>query len=167
MFDNVPSVFDNVDPEHRPDAGTPVPMGASPDGLGRAGPGAAGMGEYFHPTAPQAQAAGMGYAPGGMSGELAFLERPDASPAAALTTAGITSLIAASAFGIGLALGGPWGGVSGVLLSGAAFNGYRAQKWWGSPDASEKGEAVVSAIFSAIGIAAGGYTAYQGYKAKQ
>jgi hypothetical protein len=101
-----------------------------------------------------------------MHGELAFLEPPDASPQAALRTSGITALAAAVFFGGGLALGGPWGGVSGIMLSGSAFNIYRAQKWWGSADASEKSEAVVSAIFGAIGIAAGGYTAYRAYQSR-
>jgi hypothetical protein len=152
-----------------------MPIGASPDGLG-AGPdgmGAyaqpvqahAGTGEYFQP------AAGMGgYARpsfGGMNGEIAFLEPADASPAAALQSAGITALVAAVAFGAGLALGGPWGSVSGIMFSGSAFNVYRAQKWWGSPNPSEKHEAVVSAMFAAIGIAAGGYTAYQAYQASR
>jgi len=81
--------------------------------------------------------------------------------------AGLTALVAAVAFGGGLALGGAWGSVSGIMLSGSAFNVYRAQKWWGSPDASEKHEAVVSAMFGAIGLAAGGYTAYKAYQSKQ
>lgn len=180
MFGNAPSVFDNIAPEHRPDASGPpahdqiAGVGASPDGLG-AGPD--GMGAYARPT-PQAgtgeyfqPAAGMGaYArpvQRGMHGQIDFLEPPDASPAAAMRSAGITALVAAVAFGGGLAFGGPWGGVSGIMLSGSAFNVYRAQKWWGSADPSEKHEAVVSAMFAAIGIAAGGYTAYQAYQAKR
>jgi hypothetical protein len=176
MFGNAPSVFDNVAPEHRPDASGPplhdqiAGVGASPDGLG-AGPD--GMGAYARPTAGTgeyfAPADGMGaYArPTGMGGQIDFLEPADASPAAAMRSAGITALVAAVAFGGGLAFGGPWGGVSGIMVSGSAFNVYRAQKWWGSADASEKHEAVVSAMFAAIGIAAGGYTAYQAYQAKR
>lgn len=169
MFDTPPSVFDNVAPEHRPDLPSPqAPVGASPDGLGAYARPTAGTGEYFQPG-PSSGAAGMGaYAyPSGMNGELAFLEPPDASPSAALRSAGITSLVAAVAFGGGLALGGAWGGMTGIFLSGTAFNVYRAQKWWGSPDASEKHEAVVSAMFAAIGIAAGGYAGYKAYEAKR
>lgn len=177
MFGNAPSVFDNVAPEHRPDASGPplhdqiAGVGASPDGLG-AGPD--GMGAYARPTAGTgeyfAPADGMGaYARPvhGMNGQIDFLEPVDASPAAAMRSAGITALAAAVFFGGGLAFGGPWGGVSGIMFSGSAFNVYRAQKWWGSADASEKHEAVVSAMFAAIGIAAGGYTAYQAYQAKR
>jgi hypothetical protein len=121
-------------------------MGLSPDGLGDAGMGA--------------------YAAEPMSGKVDFIEPGDASPEAALRSAGITSLVAAVAFGSGLALGGAWGGVSGITLSGSIFNVYRAQKWWGSPDPSEKHEAVVSALFGAIGVAAGGYMAYKAYQAR-
>jgi len=165
-----PNLFDNVAHAHRPDASGPpahdqvAGMGASPDGLGAYARPVAGTGEYFQP------AAGMGAFARpvhGMNGEIQFLEPPDASPAAAMRSAGITALVAAVAFGSGLALGGAWGGVSGIMLSGSAFNVYRAQKWWGSPNASEKHEAVVSAMFSAIGIAAGGYAAYKAYEAKK
>lgn len=146
MFDSATDVFENVPAHHRPDMSQPSPEpvttgmhGApSPDGLGMS-----------------------------MQGEIPFLEPPDASPQAALRTAGITSLVAAVAFGGGLALGGPWGGMSGIMLSGSAFNVYRAQKWWGSADASEKSEAVVSALFGAIGVIAGGYAGYRAYQAKQ
>jgi hypothetical protein len=177
MFDAAPSVFDNIAHEHRPDASGPplhdqiAGVGASPDGLGGGAPG--GMGAYARPVAGTgeyfAPAAGTGaYAqPVGMGGQIDFLEPPDASPAAAMRSAGITALVAAVAFGGGLAFGGPWGGISGIMFSGSAFNVYRAQKWWGSADASEKHEAVVSAMFAAIGIAAGGYTAYQAYQAKR
>ncbi len=171
MFGNAPSVFDNVAREHRPDvASTAPPMGASPDGLGASpdGIGAAGTGEYFAgPTGGMGAFAHPTGGGGGMHGQIDFLEPVDASPAAALRSAGMTALVAAVAFGGGLAFGGAWGGVSGIMLSGSAFNVYRAQKWWGSPDASEKHEAVVSAMFAAIGIAAGGYTAYKAYEAKK
>jgi len=173
MFDNAASVFENVPMSDRPDVASTAPvqqssMGASPDGLGAAprprghvmsGTGAfatpvEGMGAYAHPV-------------DGMGGELQWLEPTDASPQAALRTAGITALAAAVFFGGGLALGGPWGGTSGILLSGTGFNIYRAQKWWGSADPSEKSEAVVSAIFAAIGLAAGGYAAYKAYDSKK
>ena len=181
MFDNAPSVFDNVPADHRPDvastappvhahaadgmSGSPDGLGASPDGLGAfprrpvTGMGGfarpvQGMGAFAHPVEQ-------------MGGQAAWLEPQDASPQAALRTAGITALAAAIFFGGGLAMGGPWGGVSGILLSGSGFNVYRAQKWWGSADASEKYEAVVSAFFGAVGLAAGGYAAYKAYDSKQ
>jgi len=170
MFGNAgPSVFENVPQQYNPTAQpaapvhAPAPMGASPDGLGAYARPTDGSNEYLQ--AP----AGMGaYARqvGGLDGEIAFLEPADASPQAALRSAGITALVAAVAFGGGLALGGAWGSISGLAFSGTAFNIYRAQKWWGSPDASEKHEAVVSATFAAIGLAVGGYTAYQAYQSK-
>lgn len=148
MFGPSTDVFENI-PEERPSptqaaAGSGT-LGASPDGLGEEG-----MGAYAR----------------AMGGKVDFLEPPDASPEAALRTAGLVSLAAAVSFGGGLAIGGAWGGVSGIMLSGAAFNVYRAQKWWGSPDPSEKHEAVVSALFGAINLAAGGYSAYKAYQAK-
>ena len=163
MFPNTPDVFANVAPEHRPDAPmSGAPMGATPDGLGaRVTSPMTGTGEYFQP------AAGMGAGPDGMGGEIAFLEPVDASPSAALQSAGITTLVAALFFGGGLALGGPWGAMSGIMLSGSGFNIYRAQKWWGSADPSEKHEAVVSAVFGTITIAAGAYAGYQAYQAKK
>lgn len=169
MFDTPPDVFENVAPEHRPNGRPAAPVGATPDGLGAYARPTSGTGEYFQPGPSAGAASGMGaYAvpTNGMGGELAFLEPLDASPAAAMRTAGITALVAAVAFGSGLALGGAWGGVSGIMFSGSAFNIYRAQKWWGSPDASEKSEAVVSALFGAIGIAAGGYAGYKAYLTK-
>lgn len=175
MFGNAPSVFDNVPLEHRPDVAStshaaasgvgasPDGLGGSPDGLGAHAvpvPQQRGVGEYFSSTGAYAK-------PVQMAGEVEWLEPQDASPQAALRSAGITALAAAVMFGGGLALGGPWGGMSGILLSGSGFNVYRAQKWWGSADASEKHEAVVSAFFAAIGLAAGGYAAYKAYDAKK
>lgn len=109
---------------------------------------------------------GDAYAPAPLAGKIDFIEPEDTSPQAAVRSAGFTALTVAVAFGTGLALGGPWGGLSGILLSGSAFNGYRAQKWWGSADPSEKHEAVVSALFAAVGVASGGYTAYKAFQAK-
>jgi len=163
MFGDTNSLFDNIPTEHRPGP-EPSPPGASgavgaasPDGIG-ASPD--GLGAHARPT-------GVGAYAVPMSGEVEWLEPHDTSPQAAVRTAGITALGAAIFFGGGLALGGPWGGVSGILLSGAGFNIYRAQKWWGSADPSEKHEAVVSALFGAVGIAAGGYTAYKAYDARK
>jgi hypothetical protein len=163
MFPGSPDVFANIPDEHRPDMSQPaappvqqahVPaadgmgLGQSPDGLGLG------------------TAMPMGAAPDGLGGKLTFVEPTDASPDAAVRSAGITALVAAVTFGGGLALGGPWGGISGLSFSGAAFNVYRAQKWWGSPDASEKHEAVVSGLMGVIGIIVGGYAGYQAYQTK-
>jgi hypothetical protein len=154
MFGSPADVFENI-PEEGSGGGKPAAgMGApSPDGLGA------------H-AVPVGYPDGMGAYAEAVGGKVDFIEPPDASPDAALRSAGITSLVAALSFGTGLALGGAWGGVSGIMLSGSLFNMYRAQKWWGSADPSDKHEAVVSAIFGAIGVAAGGYTAYKAYKAK-
>jgi hypothetical protein len=157
MFGPASDVFENIPDNDVPEARR-ASLGVNPDGLG-SDPRAQG-----YPAAPQAAVGAYAEAVGG---RVEFLEPPDASPDAALRSAGITSLVAAIAFGGGLALGGAWGGVSGIMLSGSAFNIYRAQKWWGSADASEKHEAVVSALFGAIGVAAGGYTAYKAYQAKK
>ena len=159
MFGPSSDVFENVPAEHGVTDGPrnmgppPSHLSGSPDGLG-APPGVGGY-------------PGMGAYAEAVGGKVDMLEPTDVSPQAALRTAGIVSLAAAVAFGSGLALGGAWGGVSGVLLSGSAFNIYRAQKWWGSPDPSEKHEAVVSALFGAIGIASGGYSAYKAYQASK
>lgn len=109
----------------------------------------------------------MGPMAGPMDGTIPFIEPADASPAAATRTAGFTALFATAAIGAGIATGGAWGAGAGLLLAGSAANAYRAQKWWGSPDASEKHEAVVSAIFSALGVGVGGYMAYKAVQARK
>lgn len=164
MFQEDGAVFANVDPDYDPrQQGAPalpsqarVPampghttgigiqgMGASPDGIGQtgmAGPGQMGAMQW---------------------------EPQDTSPEAAVRSAGVTTLAVALAFGTGLALGGWKGGVAGILLTGGAFNVYRAQKWWGSADAGEKHEAVVSAIMATAGLGAGGYSAYKAFEDKK
>lgn len=104
--------------------------------------------------------------PGGaVSGQWDFIEPTDASPDSAARSAGFTALFATGAVGAGIAIGGPWGAGAGLLLAGSAANIYRAQKWWGSNDPGDKHEAVVSAVFGALGIAVGGYMAYKAYEA--
>lgn len=152
MFGNEQDVFANIPGDHHPDQSPPS-------------------------TEPEAYTAAADlsaqrYAPpshggAGMSGQLEVLEPVDTSNGAAIRSAGITTLLAALAIGGGLAFGGPWGAVSGYAFSGGLANGYRAQKWWGSPDPSEKHEAVVSAIFAALGLAGGAYAAYQAYQARK
>jgi hypothetical protein len=171
MFDGNSDVFANIPTEHRPDhGGAPslpprqavadaMPgMGANPDGIGAYQTAGGGV-----PVTPE-QAAAMG--PIGQMGAMMPFEPHDVSPEAAVRSAGITTLVAALSFGGGLAIGGWKGGVAGLLLSGGAFNAYRAQKWWGSPDPSEKHESVVSAIFGLVGVAAGGYVAYKAYEGR-
>jgi hypothetical protein len=165
MFDeSSKDLFANVEPDFRPDAdeGPRLPpgqahvdampghrsgIGRSPDGIGRIAP--------------------IGAWGGGMAGPMAGqlpIEPTDVSTGAAVRSAGITTLTVAVAFGGGLALGGWRGGIAGILIAGSLFNGYRAQKWWGSPDPSDKHEAVVSTIMGIVGIVGGGYTAYKAYE---
>lgn len=143
-----------------------------------------GQGNYY-PAAPPSQAPpGMPHAivpvggnqPGApaqatagqpMGAEWGFVEPQDTSPEAGLRSAGFTALLAVAAIGGGIAVAGPIGGAAGLLLVGAAANGYRAQKWWGSNLPSEKHEAVVSSVFAAAGLGVGSYLAYKAYQAKQ
>jgi hypothetical protein len=89
-----------------------------------------------------------------------------ASNSGAMRSAGVISLFALAAGGVGLALGGGLGGVSGVLLAGAAVNGYRSQKWWGTQDASQQHEVMTSLVFSVLGAGAGIYSGYLAYHNK-
>ena len=99
-----------------------------------------------------------------MAGELEFIEPDDTSSGAAARSAGFTLVFVALATGIGYAVRGGLGAATGLLLSGGVANSYRAQKWWGSPEPSEKHEAIVSAVFAAGELISG---AYVGYKAFQ
>ena len=81
--------------------------------------------------------------------------------------AGVSFLMAAAG-GIGGAIvGGAWGAGAGVLFMGALRNGWRAQTGWGSGDEATRNEAAKSATMAAIGVAAGGFLAYQAYKARE
>jgi hypothetical protein len=114
------------------------------------------------PAPPMAATAGQP-----MAGEWGAIEPQDTSPEAGLRSAGFTALLTTVAVGAGIALGGPIGAAAGLLLAGAAANGYRAQKWWGSQVPGEKHEAVVSSVFAAAGLGVGGYLSYKAYQAKQ
>jgi hypothetical protein len=190
MFDNEsPDVFANIPDTFRPDRDTesnggqvsqaPTPAapagmsGApSPDGLGGRSPdGLGGMGAYARPMPeglptpyPQDVEPGEGVPMG--QWQMPF-EPMDVSPDAAIRSAGMTTLVAAVSFGAGLAIGGWKGGIAGILLSGGAFNLYRAQKWWGSPEPGEKHEAVVSSVMGLAGVAGGGYAAYKAYTERE
>jgi hypothetical protein len=102
------------------------------------------------------------YAPqAAMAGPWQALEPGDASPEAGLRSAGFSALLVTAAVGTGIALGGAWGAAAGALLAGAAANGYRAQKWWGSTDPSQKHEAMVSSVFAAAGLGVGGWLVWK------
>jgi hypothetical protein len=162
-------------------------LGASPDGLGASTtPGAITV--SLPTQAPVAAMPGYGMPPpAGMqypvpampgygqrlprgnpvAGKFDWLEPSSTSQGSAVQSAGLSALFLASAFGVGIALGGPWGAAAGVLLSGCAMNAYRAQKWWSSPDASERFEAVSSTVFGVGGLIIGGYATYMAYKNKK
>ena len=78
------------------------------------------------------------------------------------------SILIAGAGGIlGAITGGLWGAGAGVLLGGAVRNAWRAQSSWGSMEEPVRNEAAKSATMAAIGIAAGGFLAYQAYSSKK
>lgn len=153
----------------RPDGGLGN-QGPSPDGLGayvEAQPGDM----YSHATSHRASTQMPQMMPQmhqvpqqSMSGEIDFLEPVDTSDGAALRSSGFTLLFVALASVAGYAWKGGHGAITGLLLSAGAANGYRAQKWWGSADPSEKHEALVSTIFAAGEIFGGLYVGYQAAK---
>jgi len=147
---------------------SPDGLGGSPDGLGayvRPEPGDANY-PYPQPTAsspyPPPLERGPEYGP--MAGEIDFIEPDDTSTGAATRSAGFTLLFVAMLTGVGYAIKGGLGAASGLLLGAGIANGYRAQKWWDSGEPSEKHEAIVSAVFAAGELAAGGYVAYKAYQ---
>lgn len=141
-------VYANIPAEHHPErsAPSPEPQAAVPAAIPAYAP--------------------MGASPDGLGYVAERLEPPDTAPEGAVRSAGIATLGAAVAFGTGVATGGGWGGVAGVMLWGAILNGYRSQKWWGSPDPSEKHEAVVSGVMAALEVAGGLYAGYKAWQAR-
>jgi len=141
-------------------------MGTSPDGIG------AYAQPLESPVSPPQSGGALTYQPSGsmhgpMHGEWDAWEPDDTSQTSAVRSAGFTALLATVSVGIGIAAGGPWGAGAGLLLAGSLMNGYRAQKWWGSAEPSEKHEAVVSAVFGAFGLAGGLYMGYKAYEARK
>lgn len=133
-------------------------MGGGPDGLGAArrrvgGPGPQVPITRYH-TAP-------------LGAELSMLEPADTSSGAAMQSAGFTLLFVAVGTGVGVALGGGWGAVGGMMLTGAAANGYRAQKWSNAADPGQRHEAIVSGIFALFGAVGGSYALYQAASKKK
>lgn len=139
----------------------------SPDGLGAAAP----VGEYFaNPQGTGAYTVEPGqrprpqYAQPVAGQEFDFIEPDDTSSGAATRSAGFTLLFVAVSTGIGFALRGGLGAAAGLALSAGVANGYRAQKWWDSPEPSEKHEAVVSGIFAAAEVVSGLYVGYKAFQ---
>lgn len=64
----------------------------------------------------------------------------------------------------GIKYAGPYGGVAGALLAGAAVNAIRTMKLTGTPDSG--GEAVISGTYALLGGALGGYLLYRGLKGR-
>lgn len=154
----------------------PAAAGASPDGIGESPDGIGAyarqdggppMRNMQQPPPGAANPGGMMLSGPPMDGTWDFYEPDDVSSDAAVRSAGLTALFATVMLGTGVAIGGPWGAGAGLLLAGSAVNGYRAQKWWGSAEPSEKHEAVVSAVFATFGIAVGGYMAYKAFQDKK
>lgn len=101
---------------------------------------------------------------GQLAGEIDFIEPDDTSSGSATKSAGFTLLFVALSTGLGYAIKGGFGAAAGLLLSAGVANGYRAQKWWSSPEPSEKHEAIVSSVFGAGEIFAGIYVAYKAFQ---
>jgi len=141
--------------------------GVSPDGLGAyVNPEPGDPYQSPGPQMPQAPPAPM-YTPqysSQMAGPIEFIEPEDTSSGSALRSSGFTLLFVALSTGVGYAWRGGQGAVSGLLLSAGLANGYRAQKWFGSDDPSEKHESMVSTIFAAGELFGGAYLAYQAAK---
>ncbi len=136
------------------------PVSGSPDGLGayvRAEPRQQPPSEQYNQYQEQDEA-------DQLAGEIDFIEPEDTSSGAATKSAGFTLLFVALSTGIGYAVKGGLGAAAGLLLSAGVANGYRAQKWWSSPEPSEKHESIVSAVFAAGEVFAGIYVGYKAFQ---
>lgn len=141
--------------EHRRPA-----MAGTPDGLGayvRAPQQVAPPSEQYNQYQEEAEA-------GQLAGEIDFIEPDDTSTGSATKSAGFTLLFVALSTGLGYAIRGGFGAAAGLLLSAGVANGYRAQKWWSSPEPSEKHEAIVSSVFAAGELFAGIYVGYKAFQ---
>jgi hypothetical protein len=81
-------------------------------------------------------------------------------------SAALSVLLAGAGGIVGAITGGLWGAGAGVLLGGAVRNAWRAQSGWSAADEATRNEAAKSATMGAIGLAAGGFLAYQAYTSK-
>ena len=119
---------------------------------------------YPEPTASSPHPPPVGYGHQGMHGPIDFIEPEDTSSGSATRSAGFTLLFVALGSGIGYAWKGGLGAATGLLVAAGLANVYRAQKWFDSPEPSEKHEAIVSALLGAGEL---GSSLYVGYKAYQ
>lgn len=76
--------------------------------------------------------------------------------------AGAAVILAGVGVGTGALLGGLWGAGSGLFVSGAAINAYRAHSLWKNP--AEQGEAVKTTVMAVLGL---GLAGYLGYRSRQ
>jgi len=88
---------------------------------------------------------------------------PVAPAPASRTSAGVALLLAGSGAVAGWLMGGGWGAGAGLLLVGAARNGYRAKSLW----TADRAEAAKCATMAVAGAAGGGYLAYRAVKGKK
>jgi hypothetical protein len=100
------------------------------------------------------------------------IEEPAAMPApmpsattdaSARTGAGISIVLAGAGVITGWLVGGGWGAGAGLLLVGAARNGYKARSIWGS----DRAEAAKRLTMAVAGGAGGGYMAYRAMKGRK
>jgi hypothetical protein len=75
----------------------------------------------------------------------------------------VAILLAGSGAIAGWLLGGGWGAGAGLLLMGAARNGYKAKSIW----TTDRAEAAKCATMAVAGAAGGGYLAYRAVKGKK
>lgn len=135
--------------------------GKSPDGLGAF---VVQDGNHLPPPQPTQPRWAPPADPQQLQGEIDFLEPDDTSGGSAVRSAGFTLLFVGLSTAVGFALARGLGAASGLLLSAGVANAYRSQKWWGSPEPSEKHEAVVSGLFSVAELGTGLFVAYRAYQ---
>lgn len=81
-------------------------------------------------------------------------------------TLGLSLVLVPAVGAVGLYYGGPFGGVAGIFMGGAAVNAYRAARsvTQGSPEGDR--EAMISGTYAVLGLAVGGYLAWRIYEQK-
>lgn len=84
--------------------------------------------------------------------------------AGAQRRAGMSVLLAGVGVGTGALLGGAWGAGSGLFLSGAAMNAYRARALWASDFADDRKEAVKTTVMAVLGLGLAGYLGYRAHE---
>jgi len=81
----------------------------------------------------------------------------------ARTGAGVAILMAGAGAITGWLVGGGWGAGAGLLLMGAARNGYKARSLW----SADRAEAAKRLTMAVAGGAGGGYMAYRAMKGRK